>query len=149
MLPIKDIRLQLGELLGADATYLAPIAGNKIALVIAAFVPEENLVIGDLTLAAFTGSTPKVLGAGTQNVGIDPTTGEQVITMKDPAGGLIWECSAAPVTPEVVYGIAMIDDAEAVLLGTELLSTPITITDVSDQVLVGSVQMRLTSEPLQ
>ena len=148
MLPMKDVRLALGELLAADVATLAPVAANKIALVLDAFALTENLVIGDLVLASFTGSTPKAGAAGTQQAGINPITGDQVITILAPAGGWRWECTAAPASPQSINGFALIDDAGAVLLGAQLLDVPVTITDVGDFIDLGAVTMMFVVQPL-
>ena len=147
MLPMRDVRLQLGELLAADTTTLAPVAANKIALVAAAFTPSENLVIGDLTLATFTGSAPIAGAAGAQQVGNDPVTGEQVITILSPVGGYRFECSVAPASPEVIFGFALVDNAAALLLGVAVLASPITIRAVGDFVDLGAVEMRFVLQP--
>lgn len=59
MLPMIAVRLQLGVLLAADPTTLAPaVDANKVALISAAFAATENLVVADLTLAAGHGLDP-------------------------------------------------------------------------------------------
>lgn len=149
MLPMKAIRLALGEALAADATSLAPAAdANKIALIASDFVLDETLVIGDLTLATFTGSTPLLGAIGTQLAGVDPLTGEQIITIKEPAGGYRWECTAAPGAPETIYGFALVDNAGTGLLAVELLPEPITIAAVGDQIDIGNATLRMVLAPL-
>ncbi len=149
MLPVKTIRLQMGELLAADSTYLAPaVNGNKVSLIAAPFTPDENLVLGNLTLATFTGSAAKVAGTGTQGTGVDPATGEQIITILDPAGGWRWECTAAPGAPETIYGIALTDNGVTVLYGVEPFDVPVTIAAVGDQVQVGNVKLTVNSSPI-
>lgn len=148
MLPMKALRLALGELLAADVGTLAPVAANKVALVIANFALTENLVVGDLTLATFTGSTPKAGAAGAQQAGVDPITGDQVITNLAPAGGWRWECTAAPGAPQTVYGFALLDATLADLLGAALLITPVVITDVGDFVDLGKVDIRFVASPM-
>lgn len=149
MLPMKAVRLQLGELLAADATTLAPaVNANKIALVAAAFTPNENLVAGDLTLATFTGSTPKAGATGAQQAGIDPPTQQQVITNLAPAGGWRWECTAAPASPESIFGFALLDSTLATLLGVALLPAPVAIAAVGDFVDLGAVTLTFVQTPL-
>ena len=148
MLPMRPLRLQLGELLAADTTTLAPVAANKIALIAAAFTPGEDLTLGDLTLAAFTGSTPKAGAAGAQQTGIDPATHEQKITILAPAGGWRWECTAAPLTPEGIFGFALIDDGATDLLGVEEFPTPISIAEVGDFIDLGSVEITFVLQPM-
>lgn len=148
MLPMQALRIALGDLLAADVGTLAPVAANKIALIAANFALNENLVVGDLTLATFTGSTPKAGAAGAQQVGIDPLTGDQVITNLTPAGGWRWECTVAPGAPETIYGFALLDATLADLLGAALLDNPITITSVGDFVDLGAVTIRFVSQPM-
>jgi len=148
MLPMKDVRLAIGELLAADVSTLAPVAANKIALIIANFSLTENLVVGDLTLATFTGSAPKAGAAGAQQAGVSPLTGQQVLTILAPAGGYRWECTVAPGAPETIYGYCLLDDTLATLLAATLLDTPVTITDVGDFFDAGAVEMQFVAQPV-
>jgi len=148
MLPMKALRLKFGELLAADATTLAPAADNNvIALIKEDFNLNETLAVGDLVLADFTGSTPLECGLGTQPVGIDPLTGEQVITLEDPAGGWRWECTADPAEPQPIYGYALLTDGLAVLLGAAKLPDIITISESGHELTIGSVQIRMVTQP--
>lgn len=149
MLPVKDLRLALGELLAADVATLAPAAANKIALVINPFVPDETLTFGDFTLATFTGSTPKAGAAGAQQAGIDPNTGEQKITILAPAGGWRWECTAAPAAPEIVYGFILMDNAGAVLLGMESFVNGIPVANIGDFIDLGAAEISFVAQPMQ
>jgi len=148
MLPIKDLRLSVGELLAADVAFLAAVLANKIALVTNAFTPNENLALVDFTLASFTGSTPKAAVAGTQQAGIDPNTGAQTITILAPAGGWRWECTVAPGSPQVITGYILTDNAGAVLLGMTLLSETVTISGIGDFIDLGKVEMQIVTRPL-
>lgn len=148
MLPMIDLRLALGELLAADVSTLAPVAANKIALVNALFANNEGLIATDLTYASFTGSTPKAGAGGTQQAGVDPITGDQVITILVPAGGYRWECTVAPGSPETIYGFALLDATLATLLGAALLTTPVVITSVGDFVDLGAVTIRFVRNPM-
>jgi hypothetical protein len=148
MLPVNSLRLALGDLLAADVPTLAPVAANKIALIAAPFVMDQNTVLAGLTLATFTGSAPKAGAAGAQQVGVDPATGDQVITILQPAGGYRFECTVAPATPETIYGAALINNAGTALLGLMELPNPINIAAVTDFVDVGTVEMRFVQQPI-
>lgn len=149
MKPMKTLRLSLGEALAADATSLAPAAdANEIALIAADFVEDETLVIGDLTLATFTGSDPISGATGTQLAGIDPLTGEQVITIKEPAGGYRWECTADPVAPEEIFGYALTTKDGVALLAVKRFEETITITEAGQQIDIGNATLRMVLEPL-
>jgi hypothetical protein len=145
---MRALRLALGELLAADVATLAAATANKIALIAAPFTPGEGLVIGDLTLATFTGSTPKSGVSGAQQAGVNPVTSDQVITILAPAGGWRWECTAAPVAPEGIFGFALIDDTGATLLGVQALPSPVSIGAVGDFLDLGAVAMTFVLNPL-
>lgn len=148
MMPTKAVREQLGELLGADTTTLAPVAANKMALVIADFNEDEDHVLADFTLATFTGSAPIAGAAGAQGVGIDPVTGDQVISILPPAGGYRYECTVAPASPQTVFGYILVDNGAATLLAMKKLTTPVTIENVGDFIDLGVPEMRLVAQPI-
>lgn len=149
MLPMKDLRLSLGTALAADAATLAPVAdANKVALIKTAFALNEDLEIGDLILATFTGSTPLSGSTGAQQVGIDPATLQQRITIKEPLGGWRWvNADASPLT-QTIYGYCLINDAGDALLAAALLPTPITLTDIDQEINLGTVEMTFVAQPL-
>lgn len=149
MLPMVALRLQLGALLAADTTTLAPsVTANKIALINAAFTPSENLVVGSLSFATFTGSAPKSGTIVAQGTGIDPSTGSQQINITAPAGGWRWVCTAAPGSPETIYGYALTDSTGATLLAVQPLDVPLTISVVGDTVDLGSVDITFVLAPM-
>lgn len=148
MLPMKALRLKFGELLAADTTTLAQAAdANVVVLIQEDFNLNENLTVGALVPADFTGSTPLAGGLGTQLVGIDPLTGEQVITLEDPAGGWRWECTAAPAEPQTIFGYALMNEAMDAIWGAAKLPDPITIVDAGHEITIGSVQIRMVTQP--
>jgi len=148
MTPIKAIRESLGALLAADTAWLATVTANKISLVMAAFTPSEDLVFADLTLATFDGSTALSAGTGEQQVGNDPLTNEQLVTIKEPAGGWRWETSGVTNLPQTIYGFALSDNTLATLLATALLDTPITLTEAGQEINLGTVRFTVVLEPL-
>lgn len=149
MKPVKSVRLQFGELLAADATTLAPAAdANKMALVKAEFNDNEDLVAGDLTLADFNGSTPIIGAVGSQLVGTDPVTGDQKITIKDPAGGYRWEVGSTLNLPQTIYGRVLLSNDLADLIAYELFDQPITLTAVGQEINPGPATMVLVSAPV-
>lgn len=148
MLPVKVVRQELAVLLASDPTYIGPVAANKMALVMAPFVPSENLVVENLTLADFTGSTPLAGVAGTQPTGTDPTTQEDVVTIKAPAGGWYWHTTALTNLPQTIYGFALLDATLATLIGTQLLSPPVTLQAIGDFIDLGKVDLTFVLQPL-
>lgn len=149
MLPMKAVRLQLGELLAADATTLAPATdANIIALIAAPFTESENLTVAGLTLATFTGSAPIEGATGAQQSGVKPATGEQVITILAPAGGWRWECTAAPTAPEGIFGYALLSNDGLTLLAVHTLATPESIAAAGDFIDLGSVELTFNLAPI-
>lgn len=149
MLPVRLLRLQLGELLAADPTTLAPVTAiNQMMLVKSVFVPDENLVLADLTPADFAGSTPLVIPDGAVPVGIDPATQEQVISIPPPAGGYRWEATSTLNLPQTIYGFAFFDGDTPRLLATALFPTPIAILGIGDTVEFGPADLRIVLQPM-
>ncbi len=136
MIPTLAIREKAMQLLAADAASLAPADpnGNKMALVMAAFVPAESLVFADLTLATFDGSTPIVSGGGTQPEALQPSTNDSVIDLKPPAGGFRWETTGLTNLPQTIFGAVLLNNAADLLLASALFDTPITLTAVNQRV---------------
>lgn len=132
MVPVASLAEKAMQLLAADATTLAPaVNANEMALIKEPFTPSPGLAIGDLTLADFDGSTPLNVGVGTQPEGLDPATGDSIITMIPPAGGWRWETTGVTNLPQTIYGVALTTDTGAALLATYALATPVTLTAVN------------------
>jgi hypothetical protein len=149
MRPNVALRLELGTLLAADPATLAPaVNGNKIALVMQPFVPTEDLIATDLTYATFTGSTPIQGSTGAQLTGVDPATGEQVLTIKAPLGGWRWHTTATTNLPETIYGFALLDSTLASLYAVQLLPTPIALTESGQEIDLGAVTITFVLQPM-
>jgi len=149
MLAMKALRFQLGELLAADDTTLAPAADNNVvALMMETVAVNENLTPDDLDLATFTGATPKLAGLGTQQAGIDPATGQQRVTILEPAGGWRWETTDAVNLPQTIYGFALLNEALDELYGVQLLDTPVVLTAAGQEINIGTVAMKIVQQPL-
>jgi len=149
MLPMIALRLSLGSQMAANAAFLAPATDpNEIALIKADFAEEENLVIGDLTLADFDGyaAIPGIVGA--QQVGVDPVTGEQVVTVKEPAGGWRWATTGVTGLPMTIYGFALCTEAAAALLAVYRFPTPITLTASGQEINIGAATFRFVVQPV-
>lgn len=149
MLPMRAERLLIGTLLAADAGSFAPaVSANKIALVMAAFTPNEDLTLGDLTLADFAGSTPLAGSTGAQLASVDPATDEQLITIKEPLGGWRWVTTALTNLPQTIYGYALVDSTIAAMYGVQALDVPITLTAVGQSIDLGAVVLRINQQPI-
>jgi len=147
MLPMKAIRLSLGEALAASVAIWTTAGLCVVRLIAAPFTPGENLVTADLTFATFSGSASLVCQNAPQEAGVDPATQEQKVTIIAPLGGWRWECSATPGSPETVYGYALVDDG-GVLLGVALLNNPVTIAAIGDFLDLGSIEITFVLRPM-
>jgi len=149
MLPMKDLRLSIGELIAADDAFLAPAANaNKIALIKSAFSLEEGLEVGDLDLADFDGSAPIEGATGAQEAGLDPVTGDQIVTILDPAGGYRWEVSGDTNLPQTIYGFALLNNAGSGLIAAATLPAPITLTEEGQVINLGVVNLTIVARPV-
>jgi hypothetical protein len=149
MLPMKAVRLDIGTLIAADAATLAPATNaNKIALVTAPFTPTENLVATDLTYASFTGSTPIAGSTGAQQTGVDPNTGQQIVTIKEPLGGWRWVVGGSTGLPVTVYGFALLDSTLATLLAVEAFATPQALTETGQEINLGTAKLTVVLNPM-
>jgi hypothetical protein len=150
MLPMRAVRLALGDLLAADAATLAPpVNKNAVALIVANFALTENLVATDLTLASTHGLAPLDVAAGAQAVALDPVDGAQVITLIPfVAGGFRWVSSGVFPPTIMVYGAALLDSTLATLLAAMVLPSPIAIADVGYQIDLDPLTMKMTLVPI-
>jgi len=141
MIPTNVLANTQPALMAADTNFLAAATAMHVHPVINSFSPNRGLVIGDLVLGTFTGSAAKSAGTGAQSTFHDPLTNLNCIRILEPAGGWSWKCTATPGAPETVYGIAVTDTADAVLLGTQLLPTPVPIAAVNDGFSVAEITL--------
>jgi hypothetical protein len=150
LLPMKAVRLQLGALLAADATTLAPASlANEVALIIAPFALSENLTVASLTLGSTNGLSPINCATGAQEVAQDPVTGSQLITIVPAAGsGFRWVSSGSFTAPITVYGYALLTNAGAVLLGAQALPTPIVFQSAGYQLDIDPLQIGFVLSPM-
>ena len=67
--------------------------------------------------------------------------------MNEPAGGWHWKCTAAPATPETIYGFALVDAASSVIYASQLIPVPIVIAAVADEIDIGAAQIVFVLQP--
>lgn len=142
MTPSRVIFDAIANLLAADPGTLSAATAMHVHLIIAAFTPNLDTDFSLLTPATFTGSTPIDVTPGDQAVYYDAVTGLLTIELLEPAGGFHWDCTVDPATPETVYGIAVTDTADAVLIGSMLLDPQPTISAAGQGMDVPFVQLR-------
>lgn len=135
-----------------DALMASPVFGTgsdtyDFYLIAAPFTPGLNLVSSDLTYATFTGGAGKVGGTPPQLQIRKSDTGQWGVLAIEPTGGAKWVCTAAPASPETIYGWALRKDGTT-LVFTQLLPEPVTIAQVGDFVEVTAIMGFFTTMPL-
>jgi len=150
LLPMVAVRLQLGALLAADTTTLAPaMNANTVALIVAPFTLSENLTIGSLTLASTNGLGPIACATGSQEVAISPVTNQQIITIVPGAGsGFRWVTSGSFTAPITIYGYALTTASQAALLAAQTLPSPISVSQTGYQIDLDPIQMTFNVTPI-
>lgn len=142
MVPSRALFEAMIDAMAADTAFLAAATAMHVHPVVNNFVPSQTISLGSLTLATFTGGAAKNCGVGAQTVFLDPIANLLLIQLLEPAGGFTWECTVTPASPETVYGYAVTDTADAVLLGTALLDTPVAISVAGQGFSVPYIRLR-------
>jgi len=150
MIPIAQLRLAALELLGADTATLNPGVGDEVEIMLVQndFAPAESLVLADVTLANFAGSTAIAAAAGAQPVLADPGTNDAIMDIKMPAGGFRWETTALTNLPQTIYGYVLMDSAHTVVYASERFTSPITLTAVNQRIDIGQPTITLPANTM-
>jgi len=128
MLPTLTLLERMADLIGADTvTLAAPTPFVEIHLSQTAFVPSPDLVMADITEATFDGYAPLNAASAATQVFSDPATGDIMIQVREPAGGWNFQTTGTTDLPQTIFGFVLTDAAGAVVHGSELLDTPITL----------------------
>jgi len=149
MLPTGSFINHIQALIAADATGLADTDALHVHLIKSAFTPTQETALADLTQADFGGYADIAAEAGTQQTFRDPVTGQLVIQMEEPVGGWHWQATSGANLPQTIYGFVLTDNADAVTYGSQLLDTPVTLTDSGDAVDIGQVRFNIVDPPME
>jgi hypothetical protein len=130
-------------LLDPDTGILADCELVSVALINEPFdAADPTLDLGALSRATFTGSAAKAGGGGAAQLFLDPLTATWYLRIVEPAGGFVWICTAAPVSPETIYGLVATQTDSAFAMGAA--SIPPTLISVSgDGIDPGNVVFQL------
>lgn len=148
MIPTKATRLLLGEDLAADGVVFPIATPCKVILFVNDLAITEDTVLADLTLATFDGYADKAAGASPFAVGVDPVTGDQIITINEPAGGWRWETTGLTNLPQTIFGYALANGAVNLIHAAQLLNEPIPLTVVGEEVNLGTVKFSVVQQPM-
>lgn len=143
MRPTRVLANSLSALLAADTALLANAVGPKVGLITAPFSPGLERVMADLTISALTGLTPLAIVFGAQNESVDPATGELIVELRVPAGGLRWETGGGTTYPVTVYGFAVGNNAMTNLYFTESLPASVTLTADNQSITAPPLTLRI------
>lgn len=148
MLAAQVLIDRIATLLAGDATTLAQVGLVNVHLAKAPFTPGPDLVIGDMTEADFDGYAALAVDSATAQVFTDPTTGEKIIQLDEPAGGWTWITTGVTNLPQTIYGAYVTNSANNVLYGAELLDVQPVLNASGDGVAVGQVRFRVNAGAL-
>lgn len=150
MVPSTAIYNKVLDLLAADTDTLAQAADAlKVKLVVSNFTPSKTLDIDSVTLATFTGSTPKTVALDEQQVGYDPVSQRRFIQLIPPVGGWYWEASADIDPPQRVYGYIVTNNAGDELIGSDLLEESVLISAAEDSVEIPNIRLYLPADAFE
>jgi hypothetical protein len=140
MQPTRALWRRGPDLLAADTTTLSQAANAlQVHLAINNFAPGLDLLLASLTEATFPGYGAKNVGLNTQPVFYDAETGLLTIKLIEPAGGWLWQSTGVPAAAETIYGCYLTDNAGAILYGSQLLETPVTIDNTGQGIQIDNI----------
>ncbi len=144
------LREKAAQLLAADtATFAQAADANLVRLLVGEFPETEEVVIGDLTFANFAGSAGLEAELGAQPEGLDPVTGDAIITISPPAGGWRWETTGLTNLPQTVTGFALVTDDSLTLLGVQRLEEPVTLNAVNQVINLDAITIRQRANSME
>jgi hypothetical protein len=146
--PSNALLNELQTILAADVGSLAAATALKVHLAQAAFTPSPSLALGTLTEATFTGYSSLLATTGTQQTFNDPTSGNRIIQLKEPAGGWHWQATAGTGLPQTMFGWYLTDNGVSILWGSALFNPTVTLVNSGDGVDIGQVRFGLVPSAL-
>lgn len=149
MTPTQTIIDRVSALLATDTTTLDQATDAlKVTLIMANFTPGPDTDIGSLTVATFTGSGAKLAGTGAAQNFRDPSTGQQVVQLKEPAGGWHWQATDAVNLPQTIYGFVVTSNDLSETFGSYKFPVPIQLLSAGDGVDIPQVRFNVVNPPL-
>lgn len=134
----------IGTLMGADTAWLADATPFvEVHLAQNAFTPGPTLALGDLTEATFTGATALHAASAATQVFKDPANGNQIMQVREPAGGWHWVTTDAVNLPQTIYGYYLTTGDGDPLIAAALFDTPIVLSATGQAIDIGQVRFRI------
>lgn len=148
MLATKTLVDRMATLLAGDTTTLAAVGLVNVHLAKAPFTPGPVLVPGDFTEADFDGYAALAVDSATAQVFTDPSTGDKIIQLDEPAGGWHWETTGVTNLPQTIYGAWLTDPTDATVYGSMLLDIQPELSGTDQGVDLPQVRFRLNQQAL-
>lgn len=128
MNPTTALLDALATMLATDPATLAHATNPcKVHLAKNAFNSTPTTVLADLVEADFDGYAALAAGLGAQQMFVDPTSGQRVVQMQEPAGGWHWETTGTTALPQTIFGAYLTNTAGTVLYGTHRFPDGVTL----------------------
>jgi len=142
MNPTRYLYNRIGAALAADTLSLDDDTNLAIGLAKNNITPGLDLVIGDIVEADFNtyarkNCTPPAV------VYTDPATGEIILRVAPPVGGLVWSPGSGANLPQTIYAYFLFAVDNAELLAAARLEAPIILTTTGQIVEVPVAEFRL------
>jgi hypothetical protein len=122
-----------------------------VCLIKAPFLLDENLVAGGFSYANFAGNANLPIGLNDQQVGIDPASLQQLITLVPPAGGWRWETTGLGNLPQTIYGFVVVTNPSvgpSVLIGMQTFLNPVHLSEAGQEIVIDAIEMPIALQPL-
>lgn len=149
MIPTSTLLDAIVTRIAADAGTLAHATdGVNLHLAKNSFTPSPDIALVDLDEADFDGYAIVEAGPGAQQWFVDPTTGQRVVQILEPAGGWHFETTGITGLPMTIYGAYLTNNANTVLYGTMRFADPIVLGGNNEAVDVGNVRLTITNEAI-
>lgn len=146
--PNLELQNSVAELVRADTTILASASAMFVKLSKTSFTPGPNQVPGDFTEADFDGYGAIQGTAGAQTGGIDPLTGQTLITINEAGDPWFWQVTGLTNLPQTIYGAYLTNNGGTKVWGSVLFLNPIPLSAIGQQIDIGNLMFRLPLQPL-
>ncbi len=136
--------------MGADVTWLAePTTFVAVHLAKNNFTPSPTLAITDLEEADFNSYAALHAASAATQVFNDPGSGNQIVQVREPAGGWHWQTGSSASLPQTIYGFYLTSSDGDTLIGSERFPTPFVLTDTGDGVDIAEVRFAIGGVVMQ
>jgi len=143
MTPSQLLLTSAATLLAGDTAGLNAALDVEIHLAKNAFTESPSRVLGDFTEADFDGYAALAKDPAAPTVVTDPATGDQIITLPDPAGGWAFATTGVTNLPQTIYGYYLTDSTGAVLYGCKRFADAVVLTGNGQGFSIGTVDFRM------